>query len=63
MNGRLVGSVAPMVSDRDLLAFMRAIGDGQRAATTALLATASELATARLRIIHLLESTAAGAGR
>src|SRR4249920_3865391 len=37
-----------VVSDRDLLVFMRAIGDGDRMATTRLIATTPELATARL---------------
>lgn len=37
-----------MISDRDLLAFMRAISDGDRAVTTRLLASSPTWATARL---------------
>jgi ankyrin repeat protein len=37
-----------VVGDRDLLVFMRAISDGDRAATTRLIASTPELATARL---------------
>ena len=43
-----MASVASVVGDRDLLAFMRAISDGDRGTTTRLLANSPALATARL---------------
>ena len=57
VKGRVVASVVSMVSDRDLLAFMRAISDGHRDTSTGLLATAPELATARL-ITNATKATA-----
>lgn len=44
-----IASVDSMVSDRDLLVFMRVIGDGDRAASMQLLATSPTLAIAQLR--------------